>query len=194
VLVWTSTLDVEWNDLALKPVFLPFVHRMATRLASYFERPAWVTVGDVLDPDPQAAPAGDNAAPRTPAAVGRVVLTPSGQRVTLDGEGPDVLEIDESGFYELRTRGRDGDAPLTVASNVDLAESDLTAMDPRELVAGAIGRAGGGAPAGTNTTATADEQERAQRIWWYLLFAGLLLLGVEPLVANRDAVSARPSA
>ena len=41
MLVWTSTLDLEWNDLALKPVFLPFVHRMAMRLASYIERPAW---------------------------------------------------------------------------------------------------------------------------------------------------------
>ena len=27
VLVWTSTLDSYWNDLALQPVYLPFVHR-----------------------------------------------------------------------------------------------------------------------------------------------------------------------
>ncbi len=58
------------------------------------------------------------------------MLTPSGQRVTLDGEGPDVLEIDQAGFYEVRAQGRDSEAPLTVASNVDLAESDLSAMDP----------------------------------------------------------------
>ena len=40
---------------------------------------------------------------------------------------------------------------------------------------------------GANATATAEEQERTERIWWYLLFAGLLLLGLEPLLANREA-------
>jgi hypothetical protein len=67
-------------------------------------------------------------------------------------------------------------------------------MAPQELVAGAIGRAGGAAPAGANATATADEQERTQRVWWYLLFGGLVLLGLEPLLANRGAAGARPSA
>lgn len=181
VLVWTSTLDMQWNDLALKPVFLPFVHRMATRLASYIERPAWVTVGEVLD-----APGL-----RGPAYVGQVILTPSGQRVTLDSEGPGVLEIEEAGFYEVRGQGRDAESPLTVATNVDLAESDLSAMDPQEVVAGAIGRAGGAAPPGANSTATADEQERTQRVWWYLLLAGLLLLGLETIFANRDGVGVR---
>jgi hypothetical protein len=26
VLVWTSTLDSDWNDLTLQPIFLPFLH------------------------------------------------------------------------------------------------------------------------------------------------------------------------
>jgi hypothetical protein len=72
----------------------------------------------------------------------RVVLTPSGERVTLDGEGPDVLELTEQGFYEVRAQGRDAAPPMTVASNVDLSESDLTPMDPQEVVAGVLGRAG----------------------------------------------------
>jgi hypothetical protein len=179
---------MEWNDLALKPVFLPFVHRMATRLASYIERPAWLTVGEVLDPAPEgSAPAGRAAR----GSAGRVVLSPSGQRVTLDSEGPDVLEIAEAGFYEVRGQGRDGDSPLTVATNVDLGESDLATMDPQDVVAGAMGRASGAAQPPANATATADEQERTQRIWWNLLFAGLLLLGVETIVANRDAARIR---
>ena len=176
VLLWTSSLDMQWSDLPVKAVFLPFVHRMVVRLASYTERPAWVTVGEVMQPD--LGP--DRSAP------GRVVLTPSGGRLTIDGEGPEVLEIEEPGFYEIRAQGRDSEAPATVASNVDLAESDLAVMDPQELVAGAIGRAGGAAPAGTNVMPTPEEQERAQRIWWYALFAGLVLLGIEPLVANRQ--------
>ena len=139
-------LDLQGNDLPLKSVFLPFVHRMVTTLASYTERPSWLTVGDVLER------AGRPRFRAPPPSQPRVVLTPSGERVTLDGEGPDVLELTEQGFYEVRGRGRDAAPPMTVASNIDLGESDLTPMDPQEVVAGAMGRAGGAPPPGTNAT------------------------------------------
>ena len=32
MLLWTSTLDLFWNDLALKPVYLPFVHQVVRHL------------------------------------------------------------------------------------------------------------------------------------------------------------------
>ncbi len=180
VLLWTSTLDLQWNDLPLKSVFLPFVHRMATTLASYTEQRSWLTVGEVLEP---ARPAPVPGSTRT--VTRRVVLTPSGERVMLDGEGPEVLELAEQGFYEIRAQGRDAAPPMTIASNLDLSESDLTPMDPREVVAGALGRAGRAAPAGTNVTPTDSEQERSQRLWWYLLFAGVVLLALETLIGNR---------
>jgi hypothetical protein len=173
VVAWTSSLDVAWNDLALKPVFLPFVHRVAANLAAYTERPVSLTVGDVLS--------GQEPGRGT---TGRVALTPSGERVPLDESTKGVVQLTEAGFYEVRTDDR-GDAPLTVASNVDLAESDLTPVDPLDVAAGATGRAGGGAAAGTNATFTIEEQERAQRVWWYLLFAGLVLLGLETVLSNR---------
>ena len=110
------------------------------------------------------------------------------KRVTIDEEGPDVLELQEQGFYEVRTPAREDDVPLVVASNVDLKESDLRAMDPQEVVAAAMGRAGAGSTAEAGTTPTDEAQEGAQRVWWYLLFAGLLLLGAETIVANRSTV------
>jgi hypothetical protein len=58
-------------------------------------------------------------------------------------------------------------------------------MDPGDVVAGATGRAGGAAPAGANVTATDQDQERNQRLWWFLLFAGFLVLAVETLIGNR---------
>ena len=118
-------------------------------------------------------------------AIPRVVLTPSRERVTLDGEGPDVLELAEQGFYEVRPQGRDAAPAMTVASNVDLSESDLTPMDPQEVVAAAMGRAGGAAAPGTNAVTTDQDHERSQRIWWYLLFAGIVLLALETLLGNR---------
>ncbi len=180
VLLWTSTVDLQWNDLALKPVFLPFVHRVARHLSGYQERPAWVTVGEVLE-----------ASRGADARSGRVALTPSGQRLSLDDEGSDVLSLDEQGFYEIRAQGRESDAPFTVASNVDLSESDLTPMDPQEVVAAATGHAGGSSADPAGAPPTRESQERAQKVWWHLLFAGLLVLGVETLLSNRFTLRLR---
>jgi hypothetical protein len=179
-MLWTSSFDTLWNDLAVKPVYLPLVHRIVRYLGDYQAPAPWRTVGDVVD-----APANVRAA-RAPS--GLVALTPSGQRVALDGEGPDVLELSEQGFYEIRAQGRDTDPALVVASNVDLSESDIEAMDPAEVSAAAMGRAGGAAANGAATPPTDEAQEGAQRLWWYLMFAGLLLLGAETVLANRAAV------
>jgi hypothetical protein len=32
---------------------------------------------------------------------------------------------------------------------------------------------------------TPEAQERSQRLWWYVLMAGILLLGVDTLLSNR---------
>jgi hypothetical protein len=181
VLMWTSTVDLHWNDLAVKPVFLPFLHRTVRYLAGYREPQPWRTVGDVVEPS-ASAPG------RSAQDVARVVLTPAGERVTLDEEGPDVLELAEQGFYEVRSQGKESEPPLVVASNVDLRESDLTPMDPQEVVAAALGRAGSVAPGEPEAAPTDQATEAAQRIWWYVLFAGLLLLGAETIVANRSTV------
>jgi hypothetical protein len=173
VLVWTSTLDLFWNDLALKPVFLPFLHRVVRHLAAYKEPPAWLTVGQVVE------------APAESSGGAEVALTPSGRRVPLDSEEADVLELTEQGFYEIRRQDSKAGPVTTVASNVDLSESDLTAIDPREIVAAAAGPAGGGAGSALTATLTPEAQERTQRLWWYLMFAGVLLLGLDTMLSNR---------
>jgi hypothetical protein len=105
--------------------------------------------------------------------------------VPLQDEGSDVMELGEHGFYELR--GEEDDVAV-VAVNVDAAEADLTPMDPKEIVVAAIGGPGdaeGGAGAGLPLTPEA--QERNQRLWWYLLVAGIVLLGVDTIMSNRMA-------
>jgi hypothetical protein len=176
VLVWTSTLDLVWNDLALKPVFLPFLHRLVRHLGAYKEPTAWLTVGQVVE----AAPVRTGG--------GGVALTPSGRQLPLDSEDTHVLELTEQGFYEIRGPDTKADAVMTVASNVDLAESDLTPIDPREIVAATAGPSGGGPGAGSNLPVTPEAQERMQRLWWYLLFAGILLLAADTYLSNRLTV------
>ena len=113
------------------------------------------------------------------------MLTPSGRQVPLDEEGSDVLELTEGGFYELRT-GTSESVTAVVASNVDSAESDLTAMDPQDIVAAATTGVGGDARSSAAALPPPPEaQERSQRLWWYLLFLGIVLLGADTLISNR---------
>jgi hypothetical protein len=170
-----------WNDLALKPVFLPFVHQVVRHLSLYRERPNSSTVGQVIDLTEFAESAGPTAAARSS---GRLVLAPSGKRQDLDGDQSRVLELTEQGFYEIR-EARPGSPTAVAASNVELIESDTTAIDPKEI---AISVTGGNrtGPAANGTMVLPDEtQERTQRFWWYLLFAGILLLTGESLLAHR---------
>jgi hypothetical protein len=175
VLAWMSALDTTWGDFPLKPVFLPFLHRAVRHLAGYAPPAPWMTVGQAVEAGSPAGAGGGST---------RVALTPSGRSVALDDEGADILELEEQGFYEIRSQAPGARAEL-IASNVDVAESDLTMVDPAELAAAAMGRAGadaGGAAAGPISP---EAQERAQRVWWYLLAAGLLLLSAETVLAAR---------
>jgi len=114
-----------------------------------------------------------------------VVLTPSGRRVPFEDEGSDVLELAEQGFYEIRGEGPQAEA--VVAANVDPAESDLTPMDPREITAAALGGGTGPESGPSGLPMTREAREKNQRLWWYLLVAGLLLLGADTILSNRMA-------
>ena len=71
-----------------------------------------------------------------------------------------------------------------VASNVDSSESDLTGLDPKEIAAAA--RAGDEDQAGgAAAPLPPDAQERSQRLWWYLLVLGIVVLGADTLISNR---------
>jgi len=177
VLLWASSFDIDWNDLVLRPVFLPFVHQMARHLAAYREPEPWLTVGEVLDPSRIVSS-------RQPAEI-RTVVSPSGQRIALDPEGGDVVPLEEQGFYELRGQSPSGGPAATVAANVDLSESDLTAMDPKELAVAVGGGAASAAAGGGTPEMTDATREATQRIWWYLLFAGAIVLAAETILSNR---------
>jgi hypothetical protein len=181
VIVWTSTLDDSWSDLALKPVFLPLVHQLVKYLAQYEPPSSWFTVGQVLD-----------LSARLKSRTERVVVTPSNRRITQAAGAPGLLELNEQGVYEVRAAGVSGGRPEAIAVNLDPLESDLTPLDPRELVAAVTGQATPGAaptalPSAPGQVSAVDEREaeRRQAIWWYLLMAGVLILAAETVISNR---------
>ena len=181
VLLFATGFDQPSSDLPLKAVFPVFVHQAIRYLAAYQEPRPWLTVGDVLDP---SVAASARSAPTS-----RVVLTPSSVRMPLDDEGSDVLELTEQGFYEIRDAANAADLTV-IASNVDPAEGDLTPMDPADIAAAAVGAPGAGGGGGSSPVPlTPEAQENNQRLWWYLLCAGILLLGVDTILSNRLAKS-----
>ena len=179
MLLWASTLDTSWSDVPIRPIFLPFMHRAVRYLAAYKESQPWLTVGDVLDPSATTSAKATSAQ--------GMVLTPSGQRRPIEEEGSDVMQLDEAGFYELRRGGAQSDTAV-VASNVSPAEADLTPLDPKEITAAALPQGGSvrGGPGG-EVQMTPEARERNQRLWWYLLCAGIVLLGADTLLSNRLA-------
>lgn len=182
VLLWASTIDTFWNDLAKKPVYLPFVHRLVEHLADYAPPTPWFLAGQVLDLS------GQDAAPGAGGADAEyVVMSPAGARLPISaGARAGFLDLAEQGVYEVRDAGAAEEPPLLLAVNVDLAEADLSTVDPEELAGMVTGRAGGArAAGGPARVVPAEDLERRQSVWWYLLAAAALLFVAETLVSNR---------
>jgi hypothetical protein len=177
VLLWASSFDQSWTDLPIRSVFLPFVHRAATHLVAYVPSQPWATVGQILDTSRAGAHKGQS--------VPTLVLTPAGNRLPVSGDGTEVIELSEQGFYELRGDTNSTGDMAVVASNVDPAEADLTAMDPQDIVAASTGESQSDGVQPPAAPQTPEARERGQRLWWYLLFLGVALLAAETVVSNR---------
>lgn len=189
VIAFGSTLDGDWNDLVLKPVFVPLLHQVARYLGQVEEQPAWQNAGQVIDVSQRvAALTSGGTNERVTSAL---VVAPGGDRQTVGGAAGNSVELREQGFYEVRPQGAAASGrPFTVAVNIDPLESDLSSMDAQEFTAGATGRA---SMTGSAVLAdvTPEETERRQSIWWFLLLMGFLLLVTESVIANR--LSQRPN-
>lgn len=190
VIAFGSTLDGDWNDLVLKPVFVPLLHQITRYLGQVEAPPEWQTAGQVVDITQRvAALTAGGADARVSSAV---VLSPSGRRTTVgEGGAASSIELTEQGFYEIRPGGGGASGrPFTLAVNLDAGESDLTAMDTQEFTAGATGRASLVASAAPPDIRP-EETERRQSVWWFLLLVGFGLLVAESVLANRLSQRAR---
>jgi Aerotolerance regulator N-terminal/von Willebrand factor type A domain len=166
VLLFTSSLDREWNDLPVQPVFVPFLAGLANHLLG----------GAGFSSE---APLGSTLAVQALGLAGGQVFDPQGAKALPLGGGEDVL-LDQIGFYEAQGGGRSE----VVAVNFDPRESDLEGMD-----AATVERWRGlGQPAGQPTApAAAGEPEAAPAPsplgpWLVILLVGVAL--VESWVGN----------
>jgi hypothetical protein len=182
VLIMAFSADDATNDLPLKAVFAPFWHQILRYLENFRQDRQWLYVGDTIAPRKllvEAAVRQGKVNANLDQAV--VVMDPSKNRVSMPPEA-DALAVDMAGFYDIRT----SDLSTSVAVNPVPRESDLSHGNVEEMTAGWISTESD-APAvvSPDEIPTAEEQDKREKIWRYLLLGVLAALIFEGLLANR---------
>ena len=187
-LLFTSSLNMEWNDLPLRSVFLPLLHQMVKYSSSFEEEKHAFSVGEVIPMsilNPMLGKALNRLSETRSFSQSWKVQTPGGEPTDLGDaqlfKAP-FFTLEEPGLYQSRVHNFDN----AVAVNIVPAESDLRKVASEKLLA-AVRRV----PSATSSPSKEVSQdqrqawESKQRVWWYLLLLALLVLGVESFVSNR---------
>lgn len=118
VVVFTSSLDREWNDLPVLPVFVPLISGLSAHLAGDLSIQTEAALGTTLSPQAVGLAGGQIFDPDGNAALG----------IAAAGAGNEVL-VDRIGFYEVLGGG----VTELVAVNLDPNESDLAPVEPNAI-------------------------------------------------------------
>jgi hypothetical protein len=160
LLLFASTIDRDWNDLAIHPGFLPLVQQSARYLAR----------APVEERDTELVVGRARALPLTPEDQRVEVLGPLGKRAVIEGaklkgrKDVPFTGVDDPGFYQVMVeRGGAQIAEPGFVANLDPRGSDTARVEPSAIAAGP--RAASAAP----------ETARRRVELWHGLAAALLL-------------------
>lgn len=169
VILFASAMDLEWNNLALQGLFLPFVHETLRHLVQPESKQRAYEIGDnfTLDPSGQATQVAASSPSGEPLIFNNdnfvVTATMPGLiQATIDGVSDSFavnILPEESNFSRV-----------AVASLYDMIiNPDTEPNQSREV----------------RTAQLIEELERPQRIWWWVLCLVMLLVLAEASIANR---------
>jgi Aerotolerance regulator N-terminal/von Willebrand factor type A domain len=165
VLVLASSLDREWSDLPVQPVFVPFMAGIANHLLGGAGFSNEAALGSTL-------------ALRAMGLSGGQIFDPSGEAALALGAGTDDVLLDQVGFYELVGGGNSE----LVAVNFDARESDLETLDDATIARWEeLGQSSEAASAGASTDGGGA---RLAPLGYWILFLVLAVIGMESWVGN----------
>ena len=167
VLVFTSSLDREWNDLPVQPVFVPLVAGIANHLLGGAGFSSERSLGSTL-------------ALRAMGLRGGQIFDPAGDPALGLGGGSDDVLLDRIGFYEIASGGN----TELVAVNFDIRESDLTTVDAATIERWeSLGRRDAGQPA--DGSLSGDREPVLASLAQWILIVLLLAVVLESWIGNQ---------
>jgi hypothetical protein len=170
VVVVAMPLDAQAGDFPLQPAYLPLLRRLVLYASGHAAAPLARATGESW---------------LLPREVPTPVITTPGRRIVrppVDPQGAAVA-LTEAGFYAAYAGSVGGDPVAVTAVNPPPGESDLTPVDPRELLVGV--RQSEDPVAASAGPPTSVETEGRQGLWRFVLALVSVLLMVETIVANR---------
>jgi hypothetical protein len=171
LLVFNSTVDTSWNDLPLKPSFVPLFHEIVHYLSRYNESKGWYQLGEGIP-----VTAGIDSATAA-------VIDPKGERQALGdiaaGQSKFFTPV-VPGFHEVRV----GPDTRLIAVNPPSSEGNLDSMPPEDLLA-SVQKTQAESRTADLLSDEKDDYARRQMGWWYLLLFALLAGMTEIYIANR---------
>ena len=168
ILLFASSLDLEWNNLALQGLFLPFVHETLRHLVRSEAGQSAYEIGDSINLA-QFVSDADVA-----------VQDANGRSVSL--EANNLQRATSPGLFTATS----GAVSRRYAVNILPEESNFTRVATSTLYDAVVNP--DTSPLQSREAQTAqlvEELENPQRLWWWILTLVMVLLLVEVLVANR---------
>ena len=190
-LLFTSSFNMNWNDLPLKSVFLPFCQQLVKYCVNYEESRIAFTTGEVVSLsklNPLLIKALNDASTISSSfSQSWKVVKPSGENIELNSSDltkSPYFTLEEPGFYQTTVHNFRN----WLAVNVDPTESDLRRIDPEIILSSFKRRTNDALVSRKPMDSSLDQRliwESRQSLWWFLLIAAVIILLVESFLANR---------
>jgi uncharacterized membrane protein len=188
-LLFTSSLNMDWNDLPLKSIFLPFCQQLVKYSVNFEESPNAFSVGDVIPLGKLNPLLGKllNSKRTESFSQSWKIQKPFGEIVELNDRDlfkSSFFTLDEPGLYQTTVRN----SRNWVAANVSNSESDLRKVEPQKILS-AIRKNDTQTRSHSQPLQGSTDQrlawEAQQHLWWFLGLLALAILLVESFLANR---------
>ena len=169
VMLFASALDLEWNNLALQGLFLPFVHQTLRHLVQPESKQRAYQVGDNFS----LVPSGEAISVSATDTNGQIINF-SNDEFMITATTPGLITVEVDGNierYAVNILPEESNfIRITVSTLYDsIINPDTNPIQSREV----------------QTAQLIEELERPQRIWWWILSLVMLLVIAEAVIANR---------